>query len=1000
MIVCPSCENSAFFDAYRVYRSENRSYNGSMQTLVLKFLGTPRFERDTIPISVVRAKGVALLLYLAIRREAQPRDQVMDLLWPESLPQAARKNMRNTLWSIREALGTEVVTQEGGLLRLSPAVIVDIHLLEDGARAMATAPLHALVATVTSYRGPLADGLDVREVSDFDVWLHTERVRLAALAVQLWERVIAHDRALEAWGDVVAHASSALRVDPTCESIHLALIEAAVRLHQRGRAVQQYETLTEILQRELQTTPLPETRARYEALLHERAGSRSPHPAARPAAPAPFIGREAELAALERAQARALAGDAQVLLITGDLGLGKTRLWQRWLELRPDTDSVLVTHALEMADPLPFGPLLPLFRHGGPAHACVHPPSSLAPIWLAELSRLLPELRQAWPQLAPPLHVPPAEERARLLHALTEAMRLLAAPLLVLIIDDLHWADPSTLDWIVTLVDQLSGVLLIGTARPQDTPERLRRTVATWQRHGRLTHLPLAQLSADESRRLLAALGVAAIGAQEQEWVDQSGGNPYYLLELQRAGGSASARDLMALLRTRLQAIIPVQATPVLQAAAVLGDSISFALLQATAGCSEEEALVALDLLLTAGVLTTDGCSYRLTHPLVGTVVRQALSPARRAVFHRRAAAALERAHAAAINQVAGLLMEHYAEAEDLPRAAAYAEQAARHALQVGAFTEASSYARQACGWAPTAQRTFVLGQAVLFAGSTGEAQQLLAEAVAAGDDGNDGESVARACLILAIVAVSMGQADVARRWLAHPVLHQGEPLPPALVIEMLQITAFVERQCEAYDVAEALLSKAEQYAQQHQLPQLDRQVAFERGNVRANRGDLPGALDLYARTLRLAEEAADPVFAVMAHNNLAYHTLLLGDIAGARQHAAAAVAVSERVALNLLWQYIWSTLGEIALADGALDQADSAFAQAFASASAQGNRSQMANVRANQARVACAHMRWEQAQQLVDEAAALLVGERDPAVRNKIAQIAADLQRRSMGTS
>ena len=144
------------------------------------------------------------------------------------------------------------------------------------------------------------------------------------------------------------------------------------------------------------------------------------------------------------------------------------------------------------AEPVPFGAVLELFRQPGPAHAITHPPSPLAPIWLAELARLLPELAVAWPNLPPPLALSPAEERARLLQALTEAMRLLAQPLLVLVFDDLHWADPSTLDWLVYLVNALrdAPLLLIGAYRPQDAPERLLTTVAVLAASGAAASTP------------------------------------------------------------------------------------------------------------------------------------------------------------------------------------------------------------------------------------------------------------------------------------------------------------------------------------------------------------------------------------------------------------------------------------------------------------------------------------------------------------------------------
>src|SRR5919206_4944857 len=90
-----------------------------MTTLRLNFLGPPRFERDGAPVRIMQAKGIALLLYLAVTRNAQPRERLVDLLWPESLPQAARKNMRNTLWALGEALGADVLEQEGASLRLA-----------------------------------------------------------------------------------------------------------------------------------------------------------------------------------------------------------------------------------------------------------------------------------------------------------------------------------------------------------------------------------------------------------------------------------------------------------------------------------------------------------------------------------------------------------------------------------------------------------------------------------------------------------------------------------------------------------------------------------------------------------------------------------------------------------------------------------------------------------------------------------------------------------------
>ena len=190
----------------------------------------------------------------------------------------------------------------------------------------------------------------MREAPDFELWLATERERLAAVYLRLLERIIALHRAAGDWPAVMAQAQRALAADPLREPLHLALIEAYVRLGQRAQAAQQYATLTDILQRALDVAPLPETQARYEALLAgttdtavvPRAGS------IRPAEPStPFVGREAELAALDDERARAAQGSARVVLISGGLGMGKSALWRTWVDTRTADAVVLATHALE-----------------------------------------------------------------------------------------------------------------------------------------------------------------------------------------------------------------------------------------------------------------------------------------------------------------------------------------------------------------------------------------------------------------------------------------------------------------------------------------------------------------------------------------------------------------------------------------------------------------------------------------------------------------------------
>lgn len=972
----------------------------------LNFLGVPRFERAGRPIPFVQAKGIALLLYLAVTRTAQPRERLIDLLWPESLPPAARKNMRNTLWTIGEMLGSDLLAQDGGTLQLAPDVLVDIHKLENGQTLLDSGTLAELELAAETYRGLLAEGLVVNEAPEFEVWLQQERERLTSLYLRLLERMIALQRGTGEWAAVIQVAQRALATDPLNESLSLTLVEAHVKLGQRAKAVQQYTMLTELLERELGVHPLPETTARYEALL---VGATLPGtapapehplaPATQPVGPAtqtpPFIGRTMELATLDAEQLRSAGGEARVVMITGDLGMGKTRLWRTWAETRAPDGIILATHALETTEPMPFAPLVNLFRQSGPAQALLRAPLPLAPIWLAELARLLPELAQTWPNLPPLRMMSPIEERTRLLQALTEAFRLMTTPMLVLVIDDLHWVDPSTLDWLIYLVDQLKDapLLLIGAYRPQHAPAQLTTAVAGWQRQGRLSQLPLPHLTTDEAQTLLTELGTPQEAVEATGWIQQSGGNPYFLTELQRAQRDATQHDLTALVRVRIHATVPAPALQVLQAAAILGDEATFPLLQATSGQNEEEVLDALDLLAQEQVLIDENHRYHFVHPLVATVLRADLTPARRSFLHRRAAEALEKMHTSPSAQVTGLLMEHFAAAGAVKRAAVYADRAAEQASQVGAFVEAVAYARHALAWEPTAQRNLALGRALMYSGTSTEALEQLDAALSAFNQTGDLEGAANASLTLALIAISSGQFEQARQWLTHPGLAKGEELSPTLYIEATLATAAVERQSQAYTTALTYIERADHVVREHGLTGWAMQVAFERGNLLASQGELEAAVDAFAEAHQLAK-AVDDIFGMaFAGNNLAYHTLLAGDAAQAKQQIDAALTLAERYNLNLLFQYVYSTAGEIALALDDLTGAEEAFERAFTNAESRDNRVQMANVRASQAILARARHKPTEATALTEEAWVLFGNTTsDHHVRQRLESISTDL--------
>jgi tetratricopeptide (TPR) repeat protein len=419
----------------------------------------------------------------------------------------------------------------------------------------------------------------------------------------------------------------------------------------------------------------------------------------------------------------------------------------------------------------------------------------------------------------------------------------------------------------------------------------------------------------------------------------------------------------------------------------VLGDQADLAALRATSGRTEEEILDALDALVGAAVLSEQRGAYRFVHPLVAAVVAQDLTTARRAFLHRRAAQALERVNAHRLEQVALPLMEHYAAAGVQLQAAHYAELAAEQAFAVGAFAESAAYARRAVAWQATPQRHFLVGNALAIAGAAAEARAELEQSLSDFEQAGDVVGMMRAGVVLARMSIATGQPDQARNCLARLPIEHAETLDPALGVQARLLSAGVDRLSRAFDAAEAQLNHADRLIRARNLPFQAALSAFERGNLLANRGELQAAIAAYGESLRIAQAVDNPMQQGLAHNNLAYHHLLLGDLEAALRHIGAAIALAEQFALGFQWQYLYSTAGEIASAQGRLDDADAAFAQALEAARAWNNRAQIANIHVNQAIVARARHDLPQARALLHEAEAVFGTAVDPFVGDKIAR-------------
>jgi predicted ATPase len=711
-----------------------------------------------------------------------------------------------------------------------------------------------------------------------------------------------------------------------------------------------------------------------------------------PAPQAPFIGRIAEREQLNQEWLQVSQRRLRVVSLAGELGIGKTRLWHEWKDTLPAESTVLETYCLDTNQSHPFGPIIRLLRNDPCASALLGSASPLNSIWLAELNRLLPELRDLNPDLPEPLTMQPAEERSRLFEALTQLIAYFGKEPFVIFIDDLHWTDPVTLDWLVYMVDRLRDlpIFLILAFRPEELPSQVTQTLVGWHRQRISRRIALPPLSLSETTELLSKLGSDLAVAPTLQ--SRSGGNPYFIVELGRAEPDTIPQSIVDLINARLRSL-PKDSRPLLQAASVLKGEFEVVVLKRMTGESHEETLDNLDMLIGAGIFDEHGGEYSFAQPMVEALVYDSLSTARRRFLHAQAATALENIRSGSLEPVAADLAYHFADGGYPTKAAYYADMAAEWALGMSAPEDAAVFYRQAYLWEPTLARMTDLGRALAAAGDLPEAQEALRDALVVFERERDRVGIARAQLALAGSYALSGDREQIVYYASRALKQLKGYLEPEMESQAYIMLGMGEASVNSRLIdAERNLLRASEIAEANNLTQTALQSQFERANLLAQRGELQDAVKLFALTAEQSKANANPVQEMLAYNNLAYHEHLLGDMTAARAHIETALAMSEEYSLSPFSQYLFSTYGEIALAEGELADAERWFEQAMAEAIVANNQPHHANLKASMGKLAQVRGDLDAALLLLQEARLALPADGESFLRIKIELWTAEL--------
>jgi predicted ATPase/DNA-binding SARP family transcriptional activator len=684
------------------------------ELLKLNLLGGFRITTADVPLSFAYAKAHALLCYLAVTGRPHSRDALATLFWSDMPDRRAKKNLRDVLSNLQHHLAPHLnVTRETIAFNSSRPYSLDVeqfvvHTASLGSDARLTEQTFEPVRlAVELYRGEFLEGFYVHDAPLFEEWVLLERERLQQLAMQAWFALAVFHTNRGEYAQGLDYCRRMLAVEPWREQAHRQLMFLLALDGQRDAALAQYQKCCLLLTDEFGLEPSKETNALYERIaagaldrLVEPSPARSipmPH--------TPLVGRAPEYAWLEQAWQKAAAGNPQCVVISGEAGIGKTRLaeeWVAWAAAHGVATASAQGH--ENQSDLIYVPVVQWLR----ADALRMTLPLLDDVWLAELARLLPEIRTKRPNLPPPAPMTDAVQRTRLFEALARAT-LLSKKALALWLDSLQWCDRETLEWLQYLLrfDAQARLLILTTMRVEETIENpfIADMLFALRRGKQLTEIELGPLDQAASTTLANHLAGHELSAtQAARLYRETEGNALFLVETIQAGILEQTEADIPTLPPTIQAVIArrlAQLSPPAHecagAAAAIGRDFDATLLAQAYGGGTEALLIGLEELTRRRILHERGAAiYDFSHAKIREVAYGELSAARRQALHGRIGKALEALEVNNLDAISGQIAGHYERAGMVEQAIAFYQRAGEAAHRVYANTEAIGFLRKA----------------------------------------------------------------------------------------------------------------------------------------------------------------------------------------------------------------------------------------------------------------------------------------------------------------
>ena len=488
----------------------------------LRLLGPAGLDRGQ-RTSVLDRFSAAILGYLALEGPT-PRSLLADLLWPDRTEDAARANLRQRLKRLRDTVGADLISAEE-VLRLRPDLEVDVVRLESLA-------FTGEYTEALAFEGEFLIGHDYTNCQELQAWVETTRERLRSAR---FESLAGESARLEGEGDLtqaVTLTERLLELDTYREDAYRRLMRLRYLLGDRSGALRAFVRCQDVLEQELGVSPMPET-VELAALIER--GAVPDHNATilpRPSIPLTVL-RPPILAgrAREWAQLEAAWEAGQFIIVSGEPGVGKTRLVLDFVASKVPPESILYlqsrpgdTNVMYSSFARNWGRMLEQFK------------PQLEPWVRTELSRVLPELAETPDQ--PPEPIRSESEKLRFYQAEFESMlACVRAGLRVFISDDIQFADPASgeaalflMGALVSASEQVGAVFVY---RTDELSPDISAVIEQGLNAGLAVQVNLEPLGTEGVGALIEGLGLPNVDAQVlgAQLARYAGGNPMFALE-------------------------------------------------------------------------------------------------------------------------------------------------------------------------------------------------------------------------------------------------------------------------------------------------------------------------------------------------------------------------------------------------------------------------------------------------------------------------------------